>query len=141
MNAVVAEAHPPAIIPPRIGQAWPEHGGIYIGSRLADGVIRHLVVPGGVEHDKVGVSHSAALEISEAEINGHRDWVLPDQRDLMLAYINVPELFDTGGFYWSATQYGSFDAWAVDFENGTVYHWYRNDEFRARAVRVINSPL
>jgi hypothetical protein len=41
------------------------------------------------------------------------------------------------GYYWSATPYGSSTAWAVDFENGTVYYWGRYGEFRVRPFRSI----
>jgi len=124
---------------PAIGQEWPEQGGLFIGSRLIDGVLHHRIIPGGVEFDLVDVEFDDLADaIAErGEVNGHSDWQAPDQEDMMLAYINVPELFDKDGWYWTAKPCGSYGAWAVDFECGTVYDWNRHSEFRVRPVRSI----
>lgn len=124
---------------PAIGQEWPEQGGIFIGSRLIDGALHHLVIPGGKEFDLADVEfEQLASAINErGEVNGHSDWRAPDQEDMMLAYINVPDLFDKDDWYWTNKPYGSGFAWAVDFEYGGVYYWSRYDEFRGRPVRSI----
>jgi len=124
---------------PAIGQEWPEQGGVFIGSRLIDGVAHHIVIPGGMEFDLVDVDFDKqASAISErGEVNGHSDWRPPDQEDMMLAYINVPDLFDKDDWYWTAKPYGSTNAWAVDFEGGSVPNWGRSYEFRVRPVRSI----
>jgi hypothetical protein len=128
---------------PIIGQPWPEQGGVYLGQRLIDGVPHHIIVAPGIEHD---IKHVEFGNI-EAEIervgtlNGHSDWVAPDQEDLMLAYVYVPELFVRecgGGIYWSRheNQYGW--PWAVDFTDGcvlAVFQQYR--ESRVRPFRHI----
>ncbi|MGV2896722.1 DUF1566 domain-containing protein [Achromobacter sp. AGC78] len=124
---------------PAIGQEWPEQGGVFIGSRLIDGVAHHIVIPGGMEFDLVDVDFDkqASAIAERGEMNGHSDWRAPDQEDMMLAFINVPELFDKDDWYWTAKPYGSYRAWAVDFENGYVYRWGRSGEFRVRPVRSI----
>lgn len=124
---------------PAIGQEWPEQGGVLIGSRLIDGVAHHIVIPGGMEFDLVDVDfdkQTSAID-ERGEVNGHSDWRAPDQEDMMLAYINVPDLFDKDDWYWTSKPYGSYGAWAVNFENGFVFHWYRTIEFRVRPVRSI----
>lgn len=124
---------------PTIGQEWPEQGGIFIGSRLIDGAVHHVIIPGGKEFDLAGVEFdqltSAVAE--RGEVNGHSDWRAPDQEDMMLAYINAPNLFDKDDWYWTVKPYGSYGAWAVDFEDGSVRYWRRYDEFRVRPVRSI----
>ncbi|WP_454695710.1 hypothetical protein [Achromobacter aegrifaciens] len=124
---------------PAIGQEWPEQGGVFIGSRLIDGVAHRIVIPGGMEFDLVDVEFDkqASAIAGRGEVNGHSDWRAPDQEDMMLAYINVPDLFDKDDWYWTAKPYGSCDAWAVYFERGYVSDWLRNSEFRVRPVRSI----
>lgn len=126
---------------PTIGQPWPEQGGIYIGSRLKDGQVHHLIVPGGPTFD-IQASHNNAAEriAAKGEINGFSDWRHGDQRDVMLAYINVPDLFEQSGYdsiQITSTPFDSNYAWAVDFEDGSVSADGRNGEFRVRPFRSI----
>ena len=124
---------------PAIGQEWPEQGGIYIGSRLIDGTTHHVIIPGGKEFDLIDVEFKdlSSAVTERGEVNGHADWRAPDQEDMMLAYINVPDLFEKGDWYWTNKPRGSFDAWAVTFECGLVDYWNRLLEFRVRPVRSI----
>ena len=123
---------------PVINQPWPEQGGIYIGSRLIDGAVHHVVIPGGVEHDVKSVEFGNVEKVIPAEINGHTDWRAPEQEDLMLAYINAREHFkQTGGLdsiYWSRSEHHDWPC-AVDFENGNVDFNDRDCEFRVRPFR------
>ena len=122
---------------PAIGQEWPEQGGVFIGTRIIDGVAHHIVIPGGAEFDLVDVEFkgldSAVAE--RGEVNRHTDWRAPDQEDMMLAYINAPDLFEKDDWYWTNSPYGSGYAWAVGFEDGGVLFWGRDTEFRVRPVR------
>lgn len=128
-----------AISTPAIGHEWPEQGGIYIGSRLIDGATHHVIIPGGKEFDLVDVEFKelASAVTERGEVNGHADWRAPDQEEMMLAYINVPDLFDKDDWYWTSKPYGSSRAWAVHFEFGDVDSWGRSFEFRVRPVRSI----
>ena len=122
---------------PAINQLWPEQGGIYIGSRLIDGAVHHIVIPGGIEHDVKKVDFTRVSQVIPAEINGHSDWRAPDQEDLMLAYINARENFQSKGidsYYWSRSEHHDWP-WAVDFEDGRTNNVYRRNEFRVRPVR------
>lgn len=131
---------------PAIGQPWAEQGGIYIGSRLKNGEVHHIVIPGGVEHD-IKTSHNNAAEriAAKGEINGFSDWHHGSQEDLMLAYINAREHFHRKGFesiQITATPYGEYDAWYVAFESGHTVIDGRTNEFRVRPFRsIIHSAL
>ena len=125
---------------PAINQHWPEQGGIFIGSRLIDGQVHHVVIPGGIEFDHADIPFSRVEQvIAEGdELNGFSDWRAPDQEDLMLAYINAREHFEREGmasYYWSRTVDDDNWAWAVDFEDGSTDGYPRNLEFRVRPVR------
>lgn len=124
-------------ITPAINQHWPEQGGIYIGSRLIDGQVHHIVIPGGTEFDHINIPFSRVEQVVAEgdELNGFSDWRAPDQEDLMLAYINAREHFDKDGWYWSRTVESDNWAWAVVFELGYAGYYYRYDEFRVRPVR------
>lgn len=124
---------------PAIGQEWPEQGGVFIGSRLIDGAVHHIIIPSGKEFDLADVQFDqlASAVAERGEANGHADWRAPDQEDMMLAYINVPDLFEKDDWYWTNKPYGSLYAWAVGFEDGSVNTWSRDTEFRVRPVRSI----
>jgi len=124
---------------PVLGQAWPEQGGIYVGSRLVDGAAHHVIMQGGTESDLIDIEFDQleAVVSERGEVNGHSDWRAPTQEELVLGYINARDQFDKSDWYWSSTPYGSFDAWAVDFEDGYVLTWDRFREFRVRPVRSI----
>lgn len=121
---------------PAIGQEWPEQGGIFIGSRLIDGAVHHVVIPGGVEFDHVDVEFSRVeLVVNDGEeLNGFSDWRAPDQEDLMLGYINARQHFSPSDLYWSRSDHHGWP-WAVDFEYGLVDNYNRRSEFRVRPVR------
>jgi hypothetical protein len=122
---------------PALNQPWPEQGGIYIGSRLIDGAVHHVVIPGGTEHDIEDVLFANIEKAIPKEINGHANWRAPDQEDLMLAYINAREHFVHEGsdsIYWSRSEHHGWP-WAVDFEDGITYSHYRIIEFRVRPFR------
>ena len=123
---------------PAINQAWPEQGGIYIGSRLINGDVHHVVIPGGVEHDGKDIKFDDAAASIPKDLNGHADWRMPEKEDLMLAYINGREHFEQSGrasIYWSSTEEDEDWAWAVGFVRGYTSNNYRYYEFRVRPFR------
>ena len=128
-----------AIRIPAINQLWPEQGGIYIGSRLIDGEVHHVVIPGDIEHDANDIKFDDVPGSILKEINCHEDWRAPDQEDLMLAWINAREHFTQeglGSIYWSRS-----GAWAVDFENGHTSRGNRSCGFRVRPFRRFVYPV
>jgi len=142
-----------------VGQYAEGQGGIYIGL-TAQG--RHLFAAtapldgsfefGGYGDDLEGYSdldgadntrkliergdHPAAVAASGYTADGHQDFYLPSHRELL--QVAAAEGFnDDGNYTWTSTPYGSYGAWAVLFEGGSVRHWNRGGEFRVRPVRSI----
>lgn len=101
----------------------------------------------GADSKTDGVANTAAMaaagldlakRITELDLHGFQDWHLPATHELRALYINVPELFDKDGWYWSSTQYSRYyDAWCQDFECGGSSSNAKGGELRARPVRQI----
>lgn len=122
---------------PAINQPWPEQGGIYVGTRLIDGVVHHVIAANGTQHDIKKVPFANVETVIPAELDGQSDWRAPDKEDLLLAYINSREHFEQKGMaslYWSRTVSDNYP-WAVDFEYGLTLDYRRRDEFRVRPFR------
>jgi hypothetical protein len=83
----------------------------------------------------------AALRVRELSIEGHSDWYLPSLGELNAAAANVPELFDTDGWYWTSTQSSRYDAFVQDFEYGGSAWDGKGNVRRVRAVRRIQLEL
>ena len=82
--------------PPKVGELWPAQGGVYVGTRVIDGAMHHIIAAPGVEHDIVGVPFDQVEAVIPAELNGHTDWRAPDQKVLMLAFVNARDCFVHG---------------------------------------------
>jgi hypothetical protein len=149
---------------PRIGQPWPEQGGIYIG--VCPGQHGqpdyHLIAatdPRALFKDvqwharsaKVALANSdwdgkantiamaeAASELAGAlldlQIGGHHDFYLPARHELRLVKLVAPDLI-VDNWHWSSTQYSADYAWCQTFGGGGQYGYDKDDELRARAVR------
>lgn len=151
-----SRAQPPGRL--EIGKYLPSQGGIYVGDiRGDDGTLYGLVT--GSEQDigrakwgqdgerdlsdwdglgntnRLRKECPAAKLAANYEADGHVDFYLPARREMLIAMANVPHLFGKESWYWTSTPYGSYGAWAVDFENGGVYAYLRHDEFRVRPFR------
>jgi len=140
-----------------VGQYAEGQGGIYIG-KTAQG--RHLFAAaelldgefefGGYGDELEGYSdldgaentrkllerggHPAALAASEYSADGHTDFYLPSHREALLL-LAAEGFSEDVGDVWTSTPYGSGNAWAVGFEDGSVFRWTRGHEFRVRPVR------
>ncbi len=68
------------------------------------------------------------------ERDGHTDFYLPAQRELIIARANLPHLYEKA-WHWTSTPYGAGHAWAVDVEDGDVGIDGRCSEFLARPFR------
>jgi hypothetical protein len=120
---------------PQVGEYWPAQGGVYVGSRLINGTVHHVVIADvGTLYDSVNQNHKEALHTRFGEIDGHDDWHAGDQADHMLAFMNAREHFKEGdSVYWTRTEHNGW-ACAFNFENGSC-SFERNGEFRVRPFR------
>ena len=101
----------------------------------------------GADSKTDGVANTSAMaaagldlakRITSLDLHGFQDWYLPATHELRALYINVPELFDKDGWYWSSSQSSRLHAWCQDFEHGHSYDGFgKDDELRARPVRQI----
>lgn len=83
----------------------------------------------------------AALRVREISIDGHSDFYLPSLGELNSAAANVPELFNTDGWYWTSTQSSRYDAFVQDFEDGHSGWYLKRNGHRVRAFRRIPLDL
>lgn len=156
--------------PPLPGEYWPGQGGRFVCTLPAmQGLpTRHLIVgdgeaedltfgpnvevPGAGSHaDGVantaallahGTAHPAAKWAADYSADGRSDFHLPSRLDLLLAYINTPQLFKKSGWYWSSTQVSRSTAFVQAFEYGYSVWDGKGNERRVRAVRWIRlDPL
>lgn len=152
--------------PPRIGQHWPEQGGIYCGILAGrdDHPDCHLVmcppeheisgaIWGRYNQDVSGATSywdglgntkamaeagsQMAVDILALHIDGHADWHLPSQAEAHLMAANIKELM-AKDWYWTSTQYSDDYAWNQYFYNGYQNNDYKGAKARARAVRLIH---
>lgn len=85
-------------------------------------------------------SHPAAEWARTVVINGVEDYHLPSLRELMVCFVNVPELFEDG-WYWTSTQYSADSAYMQYFGDGFTLSDFKDYRVRARVVRRFISPL
>ncbi len=152
------------LVPPPIGEYWQGQGGVYAGMGCGrDGgndfclivptdpkaifAKRNLGtygvdVPGATSyHDGPGNTRAFAeagselcKEILSLEIEGHKDFYLPSQTELMLCWVNVPELFEKV-WHLSSTQSSAVTAWRQVFSDGYTDYYDKTNEGVGRACR------
>ena len=81
-----------------------------------------------------GNEHPAAQWAASLEIDGHKDFYLPAQKELNLVYINLQDKC-APKYHWSSTQYSSNGAWVQTFEHGYQLFNYKGRTLAVRAVR------
>lgn len=125
---------------PQVGEYWPEQGGLYVGSRIINGSVHHVVIADvGTLYDRVNQNHKEALHTRFGEIDGHDDWHAGDKEDHMLAYVNAREHFgqETRSIYWTRSVHDNCPwPWAFDFEDGCCFSIPPEaNEYRVRPFR------
>lgn len=171
MESLQTPTIPSTMKPVRIGDYWPEQGGVFAGLMRGESGKNDyfLIVPtdpkayitsitwGGYQEEQPGAcsdldglantvhlveqgegKHPAACWTASLEINGHKDFYLPAKKELALMYATVGDLFETGDWYWSSTQYSSASAWIQGFYYGYQINLGKLHHCRARAVRRLS---
>ncbi len=114
---------------------WGGLGWTEIGARNPDNGMmntQHLDVCHSVFH-----SHDAAHFASEYEQDGHKDFYLPSQRELDVAYHTLRENFDASDWYWSSTEQSKLMAYGRNFGELDLPHLLKVIKGRVRPVRSI----
>lgn len=92
----------------KIGEYWPEQGGIYFGRIEEDGELYALIVARQEDGEEAELSWQAANDFCRnLTIGGFDDWALPSRYDLLTMFRN--NYGNAGGFsknyYWSSTEF------------------------------------
>ncbi|WP_454691168.1 hypothetical protein [Achromobacter aloeverae] len=141
---------------PDINQIWPGQGGRFVGLHPLGGflIAAEKRLDGEYEFGSYGTKLEDYSDIDGAEntrklielgsaaakaaaayaCDGHADFYLPSQRELMLCFAASGAEPD-GPVVGSSTPYGSNGAWALAFEDGYVNPWLRDYEFAVLPVR------
>jgi len=74
------------------------------------------------------------------------DWYLPSLDELGALYKNKSEVNKTlrakgytlisSGFYWSSTEYDTYNANNIDFEDGNAYYYVKTKSYKVRGVKA-----
>lgn len=134
-----ASAKPIAATHPRVGEKWPEQGGIYAGEvRGENGAPNyHLILVD--QPEPAAMPWQKAMDWAAGlKVHGFSDWALPTRREQRLLFVNAREHFQEE-WYWSGEQHAahSDNAWVQDFGDGYQDDDWKDDEYRVLAVRRI----
>lgn len=144
--------------PPAPGQYWPEQSAWYAGPvAYPDGRVIALLFPDGQESlgklawgnyglDVVGAAsqhdgraNTAAMAATgspaaKAVLALNPDWYLPSQIEALQLYSTLKAQLGPG-WTWTSTQLSSSGAFVQVFESGGSGWYFKDDDFRVRAVR------
>lgn len=125
---------------PKLGEEWPEHGGIFAGVRVGQRGAPNYFLIVGPEHGSYLNWDSAITWAASLEVGEHRDFVLPDRREADSLFMRVRSLFQRS-YYWLGEQHpaSACCAYGQHFGDGDQDYWHEDDEYRVRAVR--RSPI
>ena len=127
-------ANAPALaLPAEFGA--PLQGGFYAGPHWEDGKLVHLI--GANESLGDAEWDAAKTKAGKYFDDGHDDWFLPTKDQLTVGLLYAKDKFEPV-WHWTQSLYGSYYAWAVDFEDGGVHFCGRDDEFRVRPFRRLS---
>jgi len=83
-----------------------------------------------------GITYAAGLARAY-DGGGYDDWFLPSKNELYKLYLNRDAI---GGFndsyYWSSSEYDAGNAWIQYFSHGYQDYYYKDTNYRVRAVRA-----
>lgn len=120
----------------RIGDIWTGEGGIYAGvMRGRDGGPDYYLIV-GPEYDGELRWQPAMEWATGLEVDSRKDFTLPYRNEQVLLFANMAELFRRE-YYWSREQHAESadSAWFQSFGSGLQFSWFKDNRYRARAVR------
>nr|WP_315437944.1 DUF1566 domain-containing protein [uncultured Pseudomonas sp.] len=150
---------------PAVGEVWPGEGGVNGGLFPGDGKPYYLIVPTGADaegefewggcgkelngaksawdgrantDDLIGAddSYPAAQFCAAFEREGHKDFHLMSRREASFLEITLGDknVFSKR-YHWTSSQFSTYIAYFVDFEDGWLDYYDKDDERVARPVR------
>ena len=123
---------------PRLGDYWQGQGGIFVGTVLGvDGKSNYHMILGPEFTDDL--NHPDALQYAiDLEVEGHKDFTLPNRREQRFLYCNGLGHFKPR-FYWSYEQHVATPDYAFgqNFGDGYQSNTPKSNKFAVRAVRRI----
>jgi hypothetical protein len=122
----------------RIGQRYPEHGGVFMGIALGENKRDQYQVFRGRYADRQ-MNHADALKFAADCTDGsHKDWQVPDRTDGALLYANGRGDMRSG-WHWLKPQSalsGAY-AWVQHFSHGNQGNDRKSNEFEVVLVRRV----
>lgn len=142
MNQAVEAALPQVTLStisiPRIGELWPGQGGKFIGiCRGRDGAPDYLLIEHAEELPS-GNWQACKDAAAALEVEGHKDFSLPDRAESALLYANAKDDHQRD-WYWTSEEHASDSdyAWGQYFSFGGQGSDHKGGFSRARAVRRV----
>ena len=122
----------------KIGQHYPEQGGVYAGiaSGDEDKSAYHLFVGPELDGGVANNWHKMRELAHECKFCGFEDFVLPSPIEQTLIWANAPLLFDNSRFYWSSQLTNDSEcAWVQNFQKADQYTFWTYKRHHGRPVR------
>ena len=110
---------------------WGGRGIEIKGLNKTDGLANTEILIGNEDEAK----YPAANACAEYQADGHHDFYLPATAELYQGWINCPEVFAKGAYYWSSSQRSTNNAFNMTFVDGYQYYTDKDNELRVRPVR------
>lgn len=161
--AIVAPPAASASSIPAVGEHWPGEGGINGGLFQGGDRPYYLIVPTGADaegtcefgsygkeldgamspHDgmtntadlvETDNDYPAARFCTKFERDGHNDYYLMARREASFLEGTVPQAFSQAR-HWTSSQYSANLAYTMDFEDGWLHYYGKDDERLVRPVR------
>lgn len=122
---------------PKIGDEWPEQGGIFAGVRLGINAPDYYLIVGPAR-DGFGDWSTCMDWAGSLSVGTSSDYALPNSGDGYACFDRVRHLFEPS-CYWLDAQHAedSYDAWYQNFGHGYQGWVSETSKFRARSVRRV----
>lgn len=125
-------------IPP-INAYWTGRGGKFRGIVRGETGQRDYLLIEHVDELPIGDWKSSIEAAAGVEVDGHKDFSLPNRAESALLYANAKDEHEDDDWYWTSEQHAELSdwAWLQDFNDGYQYLTHECNDYRARAVRRI----
>jgi hypothetical protein len=113
----------------------------YNGSFSTTNAVRDKLYSGANNTERIinsqGIGGYAAQICANYQGGDYGDWYLPSKSELNLLYLQKVAL---GGFendsYWSSSEFGTIDAWGLNFNDGSLNNIPKDGTLHVRAIRA-----